>query len=121
MSDELPEYLKRKLLKKWMSKSLKKSGESTQNIGEDPEKIVWSKLVDERAREFMYKVKKLYPDKYSLVIQVFYELLKRKIVTEYDGYTTLTILHRLGIPIKPDLKIKFVKHGKEVDMKEYLE
>jgi hypothetical protein len=121
MSEELPDYLKMKLIKKFMSKiAAEKRSEEKTSEEIDPEKIVWDKLADERAKELMYKAKKLYPDKYPLVIQVFYLLLKEGRVKEFDGYTTLLLLHRLGIPVRPELRIKFVKHGKEVDVSEYL-
>jgi hypothetical protein len=121
MSEELPDYLKMKLMRKFMSKiAAERKREEKPLEEEDPEKIVWGKLADERARELMYKAKKLYPDKYPLAIQVFYLLLRDGKVKEFDGYTTLLLLHRLEIPVKPELRIKFVKHGKEVDMSEYL-
>ncbi|ADI31662.1 hypothetical protein [Staphylothermus hellenicus] len=123
MAEELPDYLKMKLMKKIMSKAMKSSEEKKKAGKEktDPEKIVWEKLRDERARELMYKAKTLYPDRYPLVIQVLHTLIHQGKIKELDGYTTLLLLHRLGVPVKPDLKIRFVKHGKEVDMKEYLE
>jgi hypothetical protein len=123
MSEELPEHLKKKLLEKYMKKIV----ESQRRIEErreervDPEKIVWSKLADEKARELMYKAKKLYPQLYPYAIKVFYELLKSGKVDEFDGYLTLLLLNRLGIPVKPDIRLKFVKHGKEVSFKEYAE
>ncbi|RLG81201.1 MAG: hypothetical protein DRO13_01820 [Thermoprotei archaeon] len=120
MSDELPDHLKLKLLRKIMSESLKKSAEEKPEIV-DPESLVWSKLSDEKARELMEKAKLLYPDKYKHAVLVFYYLLRNGVVKEFDGYTTLTLLHRLGIPVKPDLRIRFVKRGREVDLKEYLE
>lgn len=122
MAEELPDYLRMKLMKKIMSR-VARAGEEKREMTEktvDPEKIVWEKLSDERARELMYKAKKLYPDRYPLVVQVFYTLLQQGKIEEFDGYTTLALLHRLGVPVKPDLRIKFVKNGKEVDMKEYL-
>ncbi|ABN69399.1 hypothetical protein Smar_0286 [Staphylothermus marinus F1] len=122
MAEDLPDHLKMKLMKKIMSKVMRSSEEKKQIEKEktDPEKIVWEKLSDERARELMSKAKVLYPDKYPLVIQVFYALIQQGKINEFDGYTTLLLLHRLGVPVKPDLRIRFVKHGKEVDMKEYL-
>ena len=119
MSDELPEHLRMKLMKRIMSQASKKVTEKPeQSI--DPERIVWERLSDERAKELMHKAKTLYPHRYPIVIQVFYTLLQQGKIKEFDGYTTLTLLHRLGIPVKPDLRIRFVKHGKEVDMKDYL-
>jgi len=121
MADELPEYIKMKLLKKWMSEQLKKSVEEKKKPVIDPEKIVWEKLSDDRAKELMGKAKQLYPEGYRYAVSVFYELIRQGIVKELDGYTVYALLQRIGIPVKPDLRIKFVKHGKEVSMKEYLE
>jgi len=87
----------------------------------EPEKLVWSLLSDEKAVELMRKAKTLYPGKYEYAIRVLAYLIQRGQLKELDGYTTLVLLNRLGIPVKPDLRIRFVKHGKEVDMKEYLE
>ncbi|NPA99634.1 MAG: hypothetical protein GXO43_09680 [Crenarchaeota archaeon] len=121
MADELPESIKLKLLKKMMS-SLKTSGEQQEKKEEiDPEKLVWSKLSDEKAVELMRKAKALYPAKYEYAIRVLAYLIQHGELDELDGYTTLVLLNRLGVPVRPDLRIKFVKHGKEVDMKEYLE
>jgi len=119
VSDELPEHLKLKILKKWISEA-KPATTSSQQQG-DPEKLVWSKLSDDRAVELLSKVKELYPEAYPAVIRIFYELLTRGLVSELDGYTVYSVLQRLGIPVKPEVRIKFVKHGKEVSMKEYLE
>ena len=119
MAEELPEHLRIKLMKKFMIEASKKVSEKEEKKT-DPEKIVWEKLSDEKAKELMYKAKTLYPNRYPLVIQVFYALLQQGKIKEFDGYTTLVLLHRLGVPVKPDLRIRFVKHGKEVDMKDYL-
>ncbi len=119
MAEELPEHLRIKLMKKFMIEASKRVSEKEEKKT-DPEKIVWEKLSDEKAKELMYKAKTLYPNRYPLVIQVFYALLQQGKIKEFDGYTTLVLLHRLGVPVKPDLRIRFVKHGKEVDMKDYL-
>lgn len=120
MSEELPEYLKAKLLRKIMKEAVKKQHEEKKQTI-DPEKIVWEKLVDEKAIELMKKAKALYPELYRYAVRVFYQLIMSGAVKEFDGYTTLVLLNRLGIPVKPDLRIRFVKHGKEVDLKEYLD
>ncbi len=121
MSEELPEELKRKLMEKFMKKirEEKRAEEKAVERTVDPEKIVWNRLADDKARELMVKAKNLYPNEYPYVIRVFYELLRRGDVEEFDGYTTLLLLHRLGIPVKPSIRLKFVKHGKEVSFKEY--
>ncbi len=119
MSDELPEGLKAKLLKKFMKDLVKTPKEKHYIV--NPERIVWSKLVDDRARELMDKTRRLYPQVYPLVIRVFYSLLEKGYFREFDGYTTFRILRQLGIPVKPDLRIRFVKKGKEVSFKDYVE
>ena len=119
MSEELPEKIKAKMLKKLMDRLSKKSLEKGTQY-ENPEKIVWSRLADDKAKELMRKAKLLYPKAYPYVIDIFYRLLKQGVVNEFDGYTTYVLLHRIGVPVKPDLRIKFVKHGKEVDFKEYI-
>ncbi len=122
MSEELPEHLRKKLLEKYMrkiSESKKRVEEKAESI--DPEKIVWERLADDKARELMYKAKMLYPQLYPYAVKVFYELVRTGRIREFDGYTTLIILNRLGIPVKPDIRLKFVKHGKEVSFKEYAE
>jgi len=110
-----------KILRKWMSESKRGEPSGAESRPLDVEKLVWSKLSDDRAVELLTKAKSLYPEAYPYVIQVFYELLNRGLVKELDGYTVYAVLQRLGIPVKPDIRIKFVKHGKEVSMKEYLQ
>ena len=121
VSDELPEHLKMRILKKWMAEQVRKTSSEEKRESVDPEKMVWDKLADDRAKELIYKTKKLYPNIYPYVIRVFHELLVKGVVKELDGYTVYYILQRLGVPVKPEVRIKFVKHGKEVSMKEYLE
>jgi len=119
VAEELPEHLRIKILKKMISKSMDKRSSPSDEV--DIEKIVWDKLVDDKARELMGKARSLYPDKYMFVLRVFYELIRNNSVKEFDGYTTLVLLHRLGVPVKPDMRIKFIKDGREVDMREYLD
>lgn len=121
MAEELPDHIKLKLLKKLMDQHLKKNIEKKNEVVSDPEKFVWEKIVDERAEELLLKAKNFYPEKYRYAILVFYQLIRQGVIKELDGYTVYTLLHRMGIPVKPDLRIKFVKHGKEVSMREYLE
>ncbi len=116
MAEELPESIRAKMIKKIM-KNLAKKEESKSIKLED---YVLSRLSDERARELLEKTKSLYPQAYPYVIALFYKLLEKRVVEELDGYTVYTVLQRLGIPVKPDLRIRFVKHGKEVDFKEYV-
>lgn len=123
MSEELPENLRKKLLEKYMRRIVESQKKIVEKGVEsvDPEKVVWSRLADEKARELMYKAKKLYPQLYPYAVKVFYELIRTGKVSEFDGYLTLLLLNRLGIPVKPDIRLKFVKHGKEVSFREYAE
>lgn len=120
MSEELPEHLRAKVLKRWLSE-YRGSDRLAEERGADVEKIVADKIVDDRARELIDKVKRLYPDKYPLVLRVFHELLSRNVVRELDGYTVYTILNSIGLRVRPETRIKFVKRGREVDLKDYLE
>lgn len=124
LSEDLPESLKTRILKKWISEA-RRASESSQPSGVELvniERAIYSKIADEKAVELINKVKTLYPDKYSLVLRVLYELINKNVVGELDGYTLYVLLNNyLNIPVKPDIRIKFVKRGKEVDLKDYLE
>ncbi|MEM1643076.1 MAG: hypothetical protein QW369_04060 [Desulfurococcaceae archaeon] len=117
MSEELPEELKLRVMRKMIRRAMEERSAEAFN---DIEKEVWNKLADERAREFMEKAKALYSRYYEVAVKVFYELLKKGLVKEFDGYTTLLLLNKLGIPVKPEMKLKFVKRGREVDLKNYI-
>ncbi len=119
MAEELPEELRRKLMRKWMRR-LGKQGEEKRDVAENPEEIVWSRLSDEKARELFRKAKILYPARYRAAVRALAEAVKKGLLGEIDGYTALVLLHRLGMPVKPDLRIRFVKHGKEVSFKDYV-
>lgn len=117
MSDEIPESLKLKLYKKYLESVGKKKDDSR---SESPEETVLRSLADDRARELMEKLKAFYPSVYQALIGEFYRMLKEGVLREIDGLTVYSIIKTLGLDIKPDLKIKFVKHGKEVDFDEYV-
>lgn len=123
MAEELPDELKLKLMKKFMRKVSGEASKKSEEKGEhvDPEKLVWSRLGDEKAEELLRKTKNLYPEAYSHVISLLAYMIQSGSLDVLDGYTLYAILQRLGIPVKPDIKIKFVKKGKEVDFKEYVE
>ncbi|MGB9827536.1 MAG: hypothetical protein ACPLSM_03365 [Thermosphaera sp.] len=123
MSEDLPVELRMKLYKKYLSKLANKNENSVsakESVREDPEKVVQSKLSDERAEEIMEKIKIKYPEIYDLLVKELYRAIKQGVVSELDGLTLLSIAHSIGLDIRPDLRIRFVKNGKEVDMKEYL-
>ncbi|ACL10555.1 hypothetical protein DKAM_0229 [Desulfurococcus amylolyticus 1221n] len=120
MSDELPDSLRLKLYKKYVSAITRKSSEVDKTRVEKPEDVVWSKLTDEKARELMNKLKALYPDIYQVLVGELYKLLKDGVLKELDGLTAYSIIKALGLNIRPDIRIKFVKDGKEVDLDEYM-
>lgn len=123
MAEELPDELKLRLMKKFMKKIggevSKKSEEEGEHV--DLERLVWSRLGDEKAEELLRKTRNLYPEAYGHVISLLAYMIQSGSLDVLDGYTVYTILQRLGIPVKPDIKIKFVKKGREVDFKEYVE
>lgn len=119
MSDELPDYVKLKLYKKVLTQ-VRQQKQQDQLQQEDPEKIVYSKLADERAVELMDKLKSKYPDVYRVVINELYKAIKNGLLSSIDGLTVYGIINTLGLDIKPEIKLKFVKHGKEVDLREYM-
>jgi len=122
VSDELPESLRMRLYKKYVSMlAAKNTIDKSSEPRENPEEVVWSRLSDDRAQELMTKLKALYPDIYKPLIQELYRLIKNNTLRELDGLTVYSIIRSLGLDIKPELRIKFVKDGKEVDMNEYLE
>uniref|UniRef100_A0A7C2BKR3 Double-stranded DNA-binding protein n=1 Tax=Thermosphaera aggregans TaxID=54254 RepID=A0A7C2BKR3_9CREN len=112
-----------KLYKKYLAKLANKSENTAspkESVVEDPEKFVQSRLSDERAEEIMMKIKIKYPEIYDLLVKELYRAIKQGIVNELDGLTLLSIAQSIGLDVRPDLRIRFVKNGKEVDMKEYL-
>jgi|GEM_PF-673441 len=124
LSEDLPDSLKLKILKKWISESGKSSAakESSSKSTVDLERIVYSKIVDDRGLELIKKVKQLYPEIYPTVLTILHDLINKGVVNELDGYTLYVLFNKyLNIPVKPDIRIRFVKRGKEVDLKEYLE
>jgi hypothetical protein len=123
VSDDLPAELKMKLYRKYLAKLANKdeaSASAKEAVREDPESVVWSKLSDDRAEEIMEKIKIRYPEVYDLIVKELHRAIKQGIVDELDGLALLSIARNIGLDIRPDLRIRFVKNGKEVDMKEYL-
>lgn len=121
--EDIPEELLLKKMKKYLSTMSKAGQERSRQVAEqeDPEKYVWSKLSDERAVELMEKLKQLHPDVYSALVPELHRVLKQGLLKELDGLTIYAIIRRLGLDIRPELRIRFVKDGKEVDFKEYTE
>ncbi|MEM1695796.1 MAG: hypothetical protein QXJ18_01055 [Desulfurococcaceae archaeon] len=121
LTEDLPESIVMQKMKKYMRMIAQQRKEAKKEPGEDPEKVVLSKASDEKAVELLEKLKNMYPDIYRVLIPELYKLLNSGMINEIDGLTVYTIIRRLGLDIKPELRIKFVKHGKEVDFKEYVE
>lgn len=119
MSDELPEELMLKKMKKYLSTVARKPSESVEQR-EDPEKVVLSHASDDRAVELLEKTKLLYPEVYKALVVELYKLIKQGALKELDGLTVYSIIRQLGLNVKPELRLKFVKHGKEVDFKDYV-
>lgn len=119
--EDLPESVLMEKMKKYMKMiAHQQQKEQKQIPSEDPEKVVLSKASDEKAAELLKKLKLLYPEVYRVIIPELYRLLQTGVLKELDGLTVYSIIRRLGLDIKPDIKIKFVKHGKEVEFKEYI-
>ena len=125
MSEEdLPPTLKMKLYSRILRKisEAKREEELRKKEQESPRKIVEQVLADSKAREFLDRAFREYPEAAEYAVSVIAQLVKRGIIKEIDGVLMLELLNRLGVPIRPEMKIRFVKRGgKEVDLKEYLE
>ncbi|RLG87263.1 MAG: hypothetical protein DRO15_05150 [Thermoprotei archaeon] len=121
MSEELPLSLRQKLLKEMLraySSKLSKKEQKPQS----PRDIVMSMLSDERGREILEKATRLYPEATEYALSIIAKLIEQGVIKSLDAITLLTLLNRLGVPVKPDIKIKFVKRGgREVSFKEYVE
>ena len=115
--EEIPESILAKKMRKYMAVLQKKSGGS---IEEDPEKVVMKLAEDDRAVELLEKLKQLYPDIYKILVSELYKLAKAGQLKSLNGLTVYAIIKQLGLDIRPEIRIRFVKHGKEVDFKDYL-
>lgn len=115
-SDELPDYIKLKLYKKLVSRATNTKEQQEEN----PEKIVYSKLADDKAVELMNKLKAKYPEIHKTLIEELYKAIKNNIISIIDGYTIYELFNALGLDIRPDIRIKIVKHGKEKDLTTHL-
>lgn len=118
--EDIPNSIIAEKMKKYMRMITQQRDQSRLQPTEDPEKFVLSKASDDRALELLEKLKLVHPDVYRALIQELYKLLKSGVLREIDGLTVYSIIRRLGLDIKPELRIRFVKHGKEVDFKEYV-
>ncbi len=122
--EELPPTLKMKLYSRILRKlsEAQKEREVQKQQQVSPRKIVEQVLVDEKAKEFLERAYREYPDAADYAVSVIAELVRKGYIKEIDGVLMLQLLNRLGVPIRPEMKIRFVKRGgKEVSLKEYLE
>ncbi len=119
--DELPPSLRKKLLEKAMKLALSKSKEEQMPLPPSPKQLVMNVLVDDRGRELLERAEREYPEATRYAIAVIARLIQAGYIRELDAQTLLLLLNNLGVPIKPEIRIKFVKKGKEVSLKEYLE
>ncbi len=118
MAEELPPSLRMKLYAKYLKMAKKREEEEKTK---SPKDIVLEKIVDNRALEILKLAEEQYPEATNYAISVIAELVKRGVINEIDGETMLVLLNRLGVPVRPEIKIRFVKRGgKEVSLKEYL-
>ncbi len=118
MTEELPPSLRMKLYAKYLKMAKKKEEEKQPK---SPKDIVLEKIVDDRALEILKLAEEQYPEATNYAISVIAELVKQGVITEIDGETMLVLLNRLGVPVRPEIRIRFVKRGgKEVSLKEYL-
>lgn len=121
MAEELPPSIKMKLYSKYL-KMLKAKEEKVEEKPRSPKEIVLEAIIDSRARELLEQAEELYPEATSYAVSVIAELIRQGVIKEIDGELMLALLNRLGVPIKPELRIRFIKRGgKEVSLKEYLE
>ena len=119
--EELPPSLRKKLLEKAMKMIIDKSRAKQEYVPPSPREMVLNVLADERARELLERAEREYPEATRYAISVIARLIQAGYVRELDAETLLILLNNLGVPIRPEIRIKFVKKGKEVSLKEYLE
>jgi len=84
------------------------------------EKYVYAKS-DEKAVELLGKIKLKYPEIHDELIRELYNALKSGKISSINGTLIYNITNMLNLDVKPDIRIKFIKHGKEVDLKDYLD
>lgn len=87
---------------------------------ENPENVVFSKLVDDRAVELLNKPRLKYPEVYRVLVNELYKAIKNGLLNSIDGTGIYGIIKILGLDIEPDIRLRFIKRGKEVDLKDYL-
>jgi hypothetical protein len=71
--------------------------------------------------ELLDKIKLKYPEIYSVLISELYRAIKSGKIASMSGALVYNIITMLNLDVKPDLKIKFVKRGREVSLRDYIE
>ncbi len=120
LSEELPDTLKLKLLKRAFHQVLKGRERPLETLDVNLEKYVYAKS-DEKAVELLGKIKLKYPEIHDELIRELYNALKSGKISSINGTLIYNIINMLNLDVKPDIRIKFIKHGKEVDLKDYLD
>ncbi len=120
MSEDLPDTLKLKLMKRIMNKAAREWEKTTGHSIEDPEQLVRANS-DEKALELLDKIKLKYPEIYSVLISELYRAIKSGKIASMSGALVYNIITMLNLDVKPDIKIKFVKRGREVGLRDYIE
>jgi len=109
------EMQKRMFIKRLMEEAKAKSKERS------PREIVLNALEDERAKEILELAEEQFPEATEYAISVIARVILSGKLKSIDAYLLYELLHALGVPVRIPTRIKFVKKGKEVDLKEYLE
>ena len=121
VSEELPPSLRHKLLREALRAYQKRILAEKTEEPKSPKDIVLRALEDEKGKEILEKAERLYPEATRYALEVIARLIEQKLIKTLDALTLLNLLNKLGVPVKPDIRIKFVKRGKEVSFKEYIE
>lgn len=121
--EDLPLSLRKKLIELQKKAVVEKAYQSRESVGEvkSPIEIVYSVLEDSKAREVLEHAKSQYPEAIDYIVQIIAELVKKGKIKSLDGVSLYNLLHALGVRVRLPTKIKFVKKGREVDIKEYFE
>ncbi|RLG72174.1 MAG: hypothetical protein DRO23_10835 [Thermoprotei archaeon] len=120
MSEELPLELRIKLLekqKKIIKEKLKKEKQKTFEY--KPKEVVLS-VLDERAKEVFAEAERQYPHLIDYVTEILAKYIIENKVKIMDAYQLYNILLALGLRVKLPLKIRFVRHGEEYTVEEYV-
>lgn len=120
MLEDLPLELKRKLLKKQreiIEEYFKR--QKNRELKRKPKEIVLS-VLDEKAKEVFAEAEKQYPGVMDYITEVLAKYIIEKSVKSIDAYELYNLLLALGLEVRLPLKIKFVRHGKELSVEEYV-